>query len=462
MKANPSSKKKILVIDDDRAVCVSLKLLLQKSDYIASSLHHFEDLGAEWFAFMPDLVILDMNFSIDTSGKQGLIALGKIQEISPQTPVILMTGWATVALAVEGMKRGAKDFIAKPWNNIELLKSIETTLQISDMHTSSTDRGTKSNSSIIAYTSQMVEILDKAAQIAPTNASVLITGESGTGKELLAEFIHLHSVRAEKEFVKVNLGGVAHSLFESELFGHKKGAFTDAHADRIGRFEKAHGGTIFLDEIGELSLPSQVKLLRVLQEKTYEKLGTSQTSVVDARIISATNRILPTMIADGSFREDLYYRINLIHFHLPPLRERKEDIPKLVDFFASKICQNYQLELPEFSPDIIAWLQSQILPGNIRQLSNCIERVLLLNIGSKQITLQKFINALEDSNPQRNLIHLPEVGKISLEELEKEMIKKTLIFHQNSISKSARSLGITRSALYRRLEKYNIPHESES
>ncbi len=451
--------KKILIIDDDRAVCSSLKLLMSKRGFSARAIHYPAMIEETMADFCPDLVLLDMNFSVDTSGRQGLKAMDLIMVLKPDTHILLMTGWATVQLAVEGMKKGARDFIAKPWDNTSLMLSILTIFELEDGKIVEKDQSHFSAHDIIGGSMVLQTVVQQALRIAQTDASVLITGESGTGKELLAELIHQNSKRADHPFVKVNLGGISQSLFESEMFGHKKGAFTGAHSDRVGRFQKAHRGTIFLDEIGELDLPSQVKLLRVLQEKTYEVLGSSQTVSADIRVISATNRDLKSMILDGAFREDLYYRVNLIHLHLPSLDERREDIPLLVEHFKNRVCTNYGLENIHITPNALKWLQSQSYPGNIRQLSNVVERTLLMNIGQSKVEETAFKAYFSCSESSPSDIVLPDVGKISLEEMERQMIIKTLQHHQNSISQSARSLGLTRSALYRRLEKFNISYE---
>jgi len=451
---------KILIIDDDRAVCSSLQLLLTRNQYLTKSIFHPSLIEETLEDFIPNLIILDMNFAVDTSGKQGLKALELILKFRPKSNVILITGWATVQLAVEGMKLGARDFIAKPWDNKHLLQSVETILALADER--------KDNNKILNYKSNIIgnnkdlkEVLDIASRVAVTNASVLITGESGTGKELLAEMIHALSPRHQQPFVKVNLGGISQPLFESEMFGHKKGAFTDAYSDRMGRFALANHGTIFLDEIGDLHPSSQVKLLRVLQEKKYEVLGSSQSLSTDVRIISATNQNLKEMTRLGTFREDLFYRINLIHLHIPTLNERREDIPVLVEAFTEKIGISYGFSQIEITDKAKSWLMMQDYVGNIRQLKNVVERTILLNIGLETLDVKHFETHFNTESHSNLSIYLPEVGTVTLENLEIEMIKKALQFHNFSISQTARSLGITRSALYRRLEKYNIPHERE-
>lgn len=439
-------------------------MLLTRAGYSVQAVHNPTDLPVALGAFSPHMVILDMNFTIDTSGRQGLKVLDQLMAQHPEMHVILMTGWATVQLAVEGMKKGARDFLAKPWDNAALLASVRTIFDIHEPQATPTGASQAAEgAAIIGHSPAILQVKEQALRIAHTLAPVLITGESGTGKELLAEMIHNHSTRSSQPFVKVNLGGIAQSLFESEMFGHTKGAFTGAYADRVGRFELAQKGTIFLDEIGELDAGSQVKLLRVLQEKTFEKLGNSRQQKADVRIISATNRVLPQMIAAGTFREDLYYRINLIHLHLPALRERKEDIPLLAAYFAQRVCSNYGLPEVSLSPAAISWLQQQALPGNVRQLSNVVERAVLMHAGCSAIDVAQLQPMMADGGGEANdAVLLPEVGKVSLDDMERQMIVKTLDHHQHSISKSARSLGITRSALYRRLEKYNIPYEGHS
>jgi two-component system NtrC family response regulator len=330
-------KQKILIIDDDTAVCMSITLLLKRRGFDCFAINRPAEVLEKIASDLPDLILLDMNFTIDTSGKQGLKLLRTLGENYATIPVILMTGWATVQLAVEGMKLGAKDFIAKPWDNTHLVNSIKTILDLNEHSSPHGNRPIGNFDHIIGNDERFLEILQMAKRVSKTDASVLITGESGTGKELIAEAIHYESKRMNEAFVKVNLGGISTSLFESELFGHKKGAFTDAISDRKGRFELANKGTIFLDEIGDLALNSQVKLLRVLQEQTFEALGSSQTQRIDVRVISATNKNLEEMIAIGTFREDLFYRIKLIKIHLPPLRERKNDIPLLVDFYVNNL-----------------------------------------------------------------------------------------------------------------------------
>jgi DNA-binding NtrC family response regulator len=449
---------RILIVEDDLAVCTSLKLLLKRAGFQAIAIQRPQELEAVLQAQEPDLVLLDMNFAIETSGKQGLRLLQQLLDWKPGLPVILMTAWATVQLAVEGMKLGAKDFVAKPWDNKQLLSSIRTLLSLQEPHAAPppSDVGFEH---IVGEDPAFLETLAVAKRISTTDASVLILGESGTGKEVLAEAIHYQSERNSGPFVRVNLGGINSSLFESELFGHKKGAFTDAITEREGRFAKANGGSIFLDEIGDLPLPNQVKLLRVLQEKTFEPLGSSETQRVDCRVISATNKDLEAMVAEGSFREDLYYRINLIQLTLPPLRERPDDIPLLAEHFLSTFRRHYQRPDLQLSKGAKKWLRQQRFSGNIRELRNLMERTVLVS-PSNQLEAEDLQKHYQSSGQSQQEIPLPEVGKASLEEMEIAMIKRAIQHHQGNITQVARDLGLTRSALYRRLQKYNIPYES--
>lgn len=452
--------KQIWITDDDRAVCVSLSLLLKRAGFKTRVFHHPDDFFAALRSETPDLLLLDMNYTIDTSGKRGIATLKQIMETNPKLSVILMTGWATVQLAVGGMKLGAKDFVAKPWENKQLLDSVKTILALDNLQNKQVEKAESVSgfAHIVGESPNLMSVLQTAKSVANTNASVLIRGESGTGKELVAEAIHYESQRKDKPFVKVNLGGISESLFESEMFGHKRGAFTGADFDRKGRFEISDTGTIFLDEIGDLAPASQVKLLRVLQEQTFEVLGSSIAKKVDIRVVSATNKNLEEMVAKGQFREDLYYRINLITLQLPSLRERPTDIPLLVNHFVKNLAQIYGKEDLFVAKDARQWLQEQNFPGNIRQLKNVVERAVLVT-NKKFLEIKDFQSQMQSSAPNIRGAALPKVGDISLEEMEKQMILKALNFHNFQISETARSLGITRSSLYRRMEKYNFNEE---
>lgn len=447
----------ILVIDDDSAVRSSLSFMLKRAGFEV----HAVSTPAEAIQFVrvtePRLILMDMNFSLTTTGQEGLVLLKQVKVFYPQVPVILMTAWGSIQLAVEGMKAGAFDFITKPWNNAALLQRIETALKLTaEMNEQKEDAPAETTllrSNIIGKSPALMNVLNMVGRIAKTNASVLITGESGTGKELIAEAIHMNSPRAKKNFVKVNLGGISQSLFESEMFGHKKGAFTDATADRTGRFEMADKGTIFLDEIGDLDPSCQVKLLRVLQDQTFEVLGDSRSRKTDIRVVSATNADLRKMVSEHSFREDLFYRINLITIHLPALRERKEDIPLLVRYFADKQMKQNGLPPVEFSPDAMQFLMRLPYPGNIRELKNLVERTILMNM--KPVLEEADFEAQYqriDSSREASA----NLNGLTLEEIERRTILHTLQLHNGNLSQVAIALGISRAALYRRLEKYGI------
>lgn len=461
-----SENYNILIIDDDVAVCTSLKLMLKRAQFQVATVNYPKEAMVYLKENKPSLILLDMNFSIDTSGNQGLKMIEEIHRLYPKLPVIMLTGWGTLQLAVEGMKKGAGDFMTKPWDNKDLLNSIKTLLQLQD---NSPQKRVSADSfmsfeGIVGRDNNFLKVLEQAKRVSQTDASVLILGESGTGKELLAEAIHYESLRNNESFVKVNLGGISTSLFESEMFGHKKGAFTDASADRQGRFEVANKGSIFLDEIGDLDLNSQVKLLRVLQEKTFEQLGSSQSKKIDFRVISATNKDLQIMVSKGEFREDLFYRINLITLTLPPLRDRKSDIPLLANHYIKNLSEIYQKENIEISDEGLLWLQNQNFSGNIRQLKNLVERTLLLstkNILTPEDFKANFSTDLQMQNNNSEDYTIPAVGKISIEDMEREMIIKALDYHNFKVNSAAKSLGITRSALYRRMTKFNISHEAE-
>jgi len=452
----------ILVIDDDIAVRTSLLLLLKSEGYDAVSAEEPAEAIKIIKKKSPELIILDLNFSIDTSGSEGMDLLAIIKVFNSTIPVILITGWGSIELAVQGMKLGANDFINKPWNNEHLIQTVKTLLDLRDKKTEHHTRKQLDKSynfqSIIGQDPQMLDILETIGRVATTDASILIMGESGTGKELIAEAIHQNSLRRNKPFIKVNLGGISTSLFESEMFGHIRGAFTDARFDRIGRFEMAHKGTIFLDEIGDLDASSQVKLLRVLQDRTYEMLGSSRTKTLDTRVVCATNKSLNEMVSRGTFREDLLYRINLITVYLPALRERPKDIPLLVDFFINNLKDIYNRPKLSVSAAAIKWLQQLPLPGNIRQLKNLVERSILVS-RKDELGIDDFRSQLELSPVKKGNMQLPGVGTLTLEEVEVEMIKRAMDHHKNKISRAAAALGLTRSALYRRLDKYQIPYD---
>ena len=400
----------------------------------------------------PRLILMDMNFSLSTTGEEGLTLLKQVKLFRPEVPVILITAWGSIGLAVDGMKAGAFDFVTKPWNNMALMQRIETALQLTEkQHAVKESISGFDRSFIIGDSRALNDVLKVVERIAKTNASVLITGESGTGKELIAEAIHRNSKRADKPFVKVNLGGISQSLFESEMFGHKKGAFTDAVADRKGRFELADKGTIFLDEIGELDLSCQVKLLRVLQEQTFEPLGDSKPKKVDIRVVSATNANLQQMVQDKTFREDLFYRINLITIHLPALRERKEDIPLLAAHFAQKQCEANGLPIVTISKEANDYLSSLPYPGNIRELKNLVDRTILVSTNNP-LQVSDFQQQYQGNYSLQNA----DADGLTLDEMEYIAIKKAYEKYHGNVSQMASALGLSRQALYRRMEKYQL------
>lgn len=445
----------ILIIDDDSAVRSSLSFMLKRAGYEVEAVPGPREAMEVVRSVAPVLILMDMNFTLSTSGEEGLTLLKQVKIFRPEVPVILMTAWGSIQLAVQGMQAGAFDFITKPWNNAALLQRIETALELSSAPKEVTQEQNDSlnRSHIIGKSKGLAEVLNTVARIARTNASVLITGESGTGKELIAEAIHINSQRATQPFVKVNLGGISQSLFESEMFGHKKGAFTDATADRTGRFEMANKGTIFLDEIGDLDPSCQVKLLRVLQDQTYEVLGDSRPRKTDIRVVSATNADLHKMVAEHTFREDLFYRINLITVKLPALRERREDIPLLARHFADRQAEVNGLPRTDFSADALNFLSRLPYPGNIRELKNLVERTILVS-GKEVLDASDFEGQYQHREQQVKASGSFE--GMTLDEIERHTIIQTLDHCKNNLSQVATALGISRAALYRRLEKYNI------
>lgn len=460
----------ILIIDDDNSIRTSLSFMLKRAKYETVAVASPKEAIAIVRDTAPQLILMDMNFSLSTSGDEGLTLLKQVKLFQPHVPVILMTAWGSIELAVKGMKAGAFDFITKPWNNAMLLQRIETALQLNSEKDFTQPAKTASvlncikdtptretpfdRSSIIGNSRELNNVLAVIERVAKTNASVLITGESGTGKELIAEALHKNSLRRENNFVKVNLGGISQTLFESEMFGHKKGAFTDAAADRIGRFELADKGTIFLDEIGDLNIGSQVKLLRVLQDQTFEPLGDSHPHKVDVRVVSATNADLQQRINDHTFREDLFYRINLITVHLPALRERRDDIPLLARHFANKQCEANHLKPIEFSADALTLLTKLPYSGNIRELKNLVERTILI-CGKDLLTAADFepqIGSMSQNQTVNN-------DGMTLDDIERQTIITSLQKNGNNLSRVAQDLGLSRAALYRRLDKYNIDYK---
>lgn len=440
----------ILIVDDDDAVRLSLRLLLTRNGYQTAEAASPREAMDFVRSQAPRLIMLDMNYSRSTTGEEGLTLLKQIRLFRPETPVILMTAWGSIPLAVEGIHAGAFDFVTKPWDNAALLQRVNVALELNSAREVTAEAGKFDRSFIIGRSPLLLNVLDTIERIAATDAPVLIMGENGTGKELIAEAIHRNSRRRSHRMVKVNLGGIASSLFESEMFGHKKGAFTGAVADREGRFSVADGSTIFLDEIGELDLNCQVKLLRVLQEHTYEVLGDSRPRRSDVRVVCATNADLPAMVRERTFREDLFYRINLITVTLPPLRERKEDIPLLVDHIVGKHCHDTGRKQPQITRDALDFLSTLPYPGNIRELKNLVERTLLV-CPSDILDKRDFQAQYTGEIPTET-----ESVRSTLETSERINIEMAIAKSGGNLSRAASMLGISRQALYRRMEKYGM------
>jgi len=449
----------VLVVDDDSAVQVSLALLLKQAGFDArcaddprQALQLLDDAPF-------DLVLQDMNFSLQTSGEEGLALLARIKERHPALPVLLMTAWGSIALAVRGVKAGAANFFTKPWDNGQLVALVEATLQAAPT-AQSTPQSTRQAldarfefGAIVGEHPKLLKVLETIGQVARTRAPVLILGESGTGKELVADAIHRNSPRAAQPIVKINMGAITPTLFESEMFGHVRGAFTDARSDRKGHVATASGGTLFLDEIGELQRGDQVKLLRVLQDQRYQPVGASASQQADLRVVSATNRELAELVAAGDFREDLFYRLNLITIRLPALRERRSDIPLLARHIVAGVAGSYGLGGIVLAPAALDWLAAQPWPGNIRQLKQTLERTVLLS-GKDQLGQADFLatSAVDEGLPGARL----GVDGMTLEQVERHMIEQALQQHGRNISRVAKALGLSRTALYRRLERHGL------
>jgi two-component system, NtrC family, response regulator len=457
MSDRPTS---VLVVDDDASVTASLALLLKQAGFA----HRVASSPAEAIAALErdafDLVIQDMNFTRTTTGEEGLQLLREIRRRNAVIPIVLITAWGSVSLAVAGMKAGASDFVTKPWDNQQLIQVLRMALSLSAIRRESSQREPANRAlgfeALVGATPALMRVLDYAARVCKTDATILITGESGTGKEMLTDAIHANSARAAGPLVKVNMGAIVPSLFESEMFGHVRGAFTDAKDDRVGFFEQADGGTIFLDEIAELDPTSQVKLLRVLQDREFRRVGSSKTRRADFRVIAATNRNVERLVAQGKFREDLYYRLNLITLQLPPLRARTGDVRPLVEAQLLDLCQKYGWPSLECAPDALEWLDAQSWPGNIRQLRQCVERVALLS-GQRRLVRADFESLVNAGG----VASAPDVvgESATLEALERATIQKAMAKAGDNITRAAEILGVSRAALYRRLAKHGLVRE---
>ena len=446
------SKAKILVVDDNNGIRAALGLLLPMHFAQVELIPSPKELVSRLADFRPDVVLLDMNFHTDiNTGNEGLYWLSEIKKRCEDVEVVLFTAYADIQLAVEGMKRGAFDFIVKPWDNeklIEILKAAYANRSKEARETSAVPA-----SSIKMHWGKgpaMTAIRRTVEKMSLTDASVLITGENGTGKDVLVGEIHRRSERALKPMVCVDAGALTETLFESELFGHVKGAFTDAHADHIGKFEQANGGTLFLDEIGNIPLHLQAKLLRAIQNKTITRVGDTKAIPVDIRLICATNKNLEQMVKDGEFREDLYYRINTMHLHLPALRERTDEIVPLANMFIEKYAEKYRRQVSGLTPEAEELLKGQYWSGNIRELQNCIEKAVILSDGDIL-----GINDLElQQNKAAESVAVSAVD--TLEETEEKAIRAAMARFGGNLSMVAKSLNISRPTLYAKLKKYNI------
>jgi len=455
MTALDTSTHRILAADDQPDVLEALRLLLKAEGYqietVKSPAAVIKALEARDFS----LVLMDLNYARDTtSGQEGLDLLDKIQTIDSSLPVVVMTAWASVDVAVEAMRRGAKDFVTKPWENPRLVAIVRNQIELGNAvrayrrleQENQLLRG-KAGPTLIAQSAAMRPVLDIIARVGPSDANILITGENGTGKGLIAQALHAVSARAARPFIAVNMGGLPEGVFESELFGHVRGAFTDAKSDRAGRFELADGGTLFLDEIGNIPLNQQAKILRTLETGEYERVGSSKTYRASVRIISATNADLSAEVAAGRFRQDLLFRLNTIALPLPALRERPEDIPLLAQHFLKQHVERYRKAITGFEPAALEALQNHAWPGNVRELDHAVERGVLMASGKViraadlGLTAGQAATRLED---------------MSLEEVEAHLIKKTLARCDGNARRAADELGLSRSAFYRRLEKFGL------
>ena len=449
MKA--TREKTLLVVDDDEDILLTAKILLKpyfKKVYTESQPHEILSLIRENKC---DVVLLDMNFTMGfTSGKEGLRWLKKIRKESATVSVLLMTAYGDVKLAVKAMKEGATDFVLKPWDNETLIQSLQSILAQDSTSSPMTSYKPASSreTSMIGEAPNMQEVFSLIQKVGPTDANVLILGENGTGKELVAKALHSFSKRQKAPFMQVDLGAISETLFESELFGHVKGAFTDAREDRAGRFEMAHTGTLFLDEVGNLPFHLQAKLLTALQSRRVTRVGSHQAKEVDIRLLCATNMPLYTMVKENSFRQDLLYRINTVEITLPPLRERSSDIPLLLDYFLDIYTDKYQSMPLKVSKGHIERMQAYRWPGNVRELQHVIERAVIM--GDPEILIP-----VSREEPKEAGSHVVSAS-VNLEDMEKEAIRRAIEKHQGNISKAAKELGLGRTTLYRKLEKYGL------
>ena len=448
---------RVLVADDDRDVLEALRLLLKGEGYEVETVTSPAGVAQAVTARDFDALLMDMNYTRDTTGgAEGLDLLTRLQGLDATLPVVVMTAWGSIEGAIESVRRGARDYVEKPFDNARLLHVLRTQVELGRalrrsqrLESENLALRAAGAPTLIAQSAAMQPVLRLMERIGPSDANALISGEHGTGKEVVAQWLHAASPRAERPMVTVNLGGLADGVFESELFGHTRGAFTDAKTDRIGRFELADGGTLFLDEIANLSLAHQAKLLRVLQSGELERVGSSKTRRVDVRILSATNADLRAEVAAGRFREDLFFRLNTVALHLPPLRERRDDIPLLAALFLARHAERYRKRVAAFHPDAMRALLAYAWPGNVRELSHALERATLLAEGD---AVRSADLSLHGSGGDA----APRLEEMSLEEVERVLITKALDRHGGNVTLAAKALGLSRSALYRRLERHGL------
>lgn len=473
--------KHILIADDDAAIVAALHVLLNEEGYMTSTAQSVAEVKFFIDQKPLDLILLDMNYQRDTtSGKEGLELLAYCREKRSELPVVAMTGWGSVELSVAAMRMGAGDFVEKPWDNERLLSIIRNQIKLAEsealqekLHQENTllrDSLQQSEVSFVAADPSMKEMLATISQVAASDISVVLYGENGTGKSKLAAEIHALSARKDQPFISVNMGAIPESLFESEMFGHVKGAFTDAKNDRVGRFELAQGGTLFLDEIANIPLSQQAKLLRVLESGEFEKVGSNRTQLADVRIICATNANLPQLCDTGEFRRDLMYRLSGFDFYLPALRDRAGDILPLAKQTLAKLATKYKKEALQLSRDAEAALLSYDWPGNVRELQHCIERAVILAttsaIGARDLRLVGATQNVPENQPEvgsdQRLLHLERAigtlgtSDLTLDDIEKLLLESRLAHYNGQVIPVAHSFGLSRSALYRRLEKYQI------
>jgi DNA-binding NtrC family response regulator len=456
MRSSETPRPRVLVADDQAHVLEALRLLLKAEGWdfeaVTSPAGVLDAIQRREF----DVVLMDLNYARDTtSGREGLDLVSRMQAIDGIPPIVVMTAWGSVEIAVEAMRRGARDFVQKPWDNERLLSILRTQAELARalrrgqrLEAENLALREQPPTDLIAQAPSMQPVLQLIARVGPSDANVLVTGENGTGKGVVAAALHAASGRASRPMVTVNAGGLSEGVFESELFGHVKGAFTDAKTDRVGRFELADGGTLFLDEIANVALPQQVKLLRVLETGEFERVGSSRTRKVNVRVISATNADIFDEVTAGRFRQDLIFRLNTVELRLPPLRERREDIPLLAAHFLRVHSLHYRKRLAGFDPAALQALVEHNWPGNVRELDHAVERGVLMAQGQTLRLSDLSLKPARDTGAR--------LEDMSLEDVEASLVKKAMARYDGNVSHAARALGLSRSALYRRLQRYGL------